>query len=142
MSWSSWIRSLFKSAGRKQTRSQKRVRLVLEHLEERLVPYSATGNTWPNPQVITLSFMPDGTQLSAAVGSPTTSNLFSTFNSKFGSTTAWENQIIKAAQVWAQQTNINFVVVPDNGAPSGSGNNQQGDPGFGDIRIGYNRSIP
>ncbi len=41
--------------------------------------------------------------------------------------------------MWAQQTNINFVVVPDNGAPVGSGVDQQGDPGFGDIRIGgYN----
>ncbi|MEJ7638481.1 MAG: matrixin family metalloprotease [Singulisphaera sp.] len=41
--------------------------------------------------------------------------------------------------VWAQQTNINFAVVPDNGAGVGTGSYQQGDPGFGDIRIGgYN----
>ncbi len=47
--------------------------------------------------------------------------------------------ILQAAQTWAQQTNINFVVVPDNGTPSGGGNYQEGDPGFGDIRIGgYN----
>ena len=45
----------------------------------------------------------------------------------------------RPAQVWAQQTNINFAVVPDDGAPAGSGADQQGDPGFGDIRIGgYN----
>jgi hypothetical protein len=41
--------------------------------------------------------------------------------------------------MWAQQTNINFVVVPDNGAAEGSGPDEQGSPGFGDIRIGgYN----
>ncbi len=51
----------------------------------------------------------------------------------------WENVILQAAQVWAQQTNINFAVVPDDGAPAGSGPDEQGNPGFGDIRIGgYN----
>src|SRR5262249_16447383 len=41
--------------------------------------------------------------------------------------------------VWAQRTNINFTVVSDNGAAWGGGNYQQGDPGYGDIRIGgYN----
>ena len=38
--------------------------------------------------------------------------------------------------MWAQQTNINFAVVADNGAPSGSGSYDQGAAGFGDIRIG------
>ena len=36
----------------------------------------------------------------------------------------------------AQKTNINFVVVPDDGAPSVGGANQEGDPNHGDIRIG------
>ena len=41
--------------------------------------------------------------------------------------------------MWAKNTNLNFAVVPDNGSPLGSGDYQQGDPGFGDIRIaGYN----
>src|SRR5262249_33854462 len=74
----------------------------LEHLETRLAPYSASGNAWPNPQLITLSFMPDGTQISSNGVSPITSNLFATFNARFGSTAAWENQILKAAQTWAQ----------------------------------------
>ena len=136
MNWSSWIRSLFPSVGKKHSKPKKRASLSVEHLEERLVPYSASGSAWPNQQLITISFMPDGTPLSSAAGSTITSNLFSTFNAKFGSPAAWENQILRAAQVWAQQTNINFSVVPDNGAPSGSGSYQQGDPGFGDIRIG------
>ncbi len=62
----------------------------------------------------------------------------SSFNSK-SSLAGWENIILQAAQTWAQQTNINFAVVPDDGAPSGSGADEQGNPGFGDIRIGgYN----
>src|SRR5262249_18815600 len=48
----------------------------------------------------------------------------------------WQNQILKAAQVWAQQTNLNFAVIGDNGGAIGSGNYQQGDPAIGDIRIG------
>jgi hypothetical protein len=100
-------------------------------LELRLVPYTTSGNMWPNPQLVTISFMPDGTNLGT-----TTSNLFSTFNARFGSASTWQNVILKAAQVWAQQTNTNFAVVPDSGAPEGGGSYQQGDPAMGDIRIG------
>jgi hypothetical protein len=99
-------------------------------LESRVVPYSVSGNAWPNPQLITLSFVPDGTNLGGV-----TSNLFATFNAKWATST-WQDQILKAAQVWAQQTNINFSVIGDSGAPIGSGNYQQGDPTMGDIRIG------
>ena len=95
-----------------------------------MVLYSASGNAWPNPQLITLSFVPDGTNLGGV-----TSNLFATFNAKWATST-WQDQILKAAQVWAQQTNINFSVIGDSGAPIGSGNYQQGDPTMGDIRIG------
>jgi hypothetical protein len=115
-------------------RSATKARPSLESLESRLVLYTATGNLWPNPQLITISFMPDGTSLGG-----TTSNLFSTFNSNPRLVGQWQNVILKAAQVWAQRTNINFAVVPDNGAAWGGGNYEQGDPGYGDIRIGgYN----
>ncbi len=103
MFWSSLARSLVKSSGKKGQKPAKHARPALEHLEDRLVPYSVTGNVWPNSQVVTLSFMPDGTPLSSAVGSPITSNLFSAFNARFGSAAAWEGQVLKAAQVWAQQ---------------------------------------
>ena len=106
----------------------------LEALESRVVLYSATGNAWMNPEVVTISFMPDGTNLGGPV-----SNMQSTFNSNPYLSGQWQNQILKAAQVWAQQSNINLVVVPDDGAPSGSGADQEGDPNHGDIRIGgYN----
>ena len=107
----------------------------LETLESRVVLFAASGNAWPAAQLITISFMPDGTDL----GGGKSSNLQSTFNTKFGTAATWQNQILKAAQFWAQQTNINFSVVSDNGGAEGSGTNQQGDPNFGDIRIGgYN----
>jgi hypothetical protein len=117
------------------SRSNERRRCpLLEDLESRVVLYSASGNAWPSPQLITISFMPDGTNINGY-----SSNLMSKFNSAFGSTSTWENLIVQAAQLWAQQTNINFAVVPDNGSPAGSGNYQQGDPNMGDIRIGgYN----
>ena len=120
----------------RRTRSSRvsltcRACLQVEALESRFVPSSATGNAWPHPQLVTISFVPDGTNLGGV-----TSNLFSTFNAKFGSAATWQNMILKAAQLWAQQTNINFAVVSDSGAACGSGNYQQGDPNFGDIRIG------
>jgi hypothetical protein len=103
----------------------------MESLESRLVLFSVSGNAWPNPAAITISFMPDGTNLGGV-----SSNLFSTFNANPKLAGQWQTQILKAAQVWAQATNINFVVVPDDGEPSGSGADQQGNPNFGDIRIG------
>jgi hypothetical protein len=116
-------------------RRRKQVCPALEGLETRVVLYSASGSAWPNPQLITISFMPDGTSLGGGV----TSNLFSTFNNNANLEGKWESVILQAAQTWAQETNINFEVVPDDGAPAGSGADEQGDPGFGDIRIGgYN----
>ncbi len=127
-----WLR---RSRGPRPDRSRNKLRPDLEGLETRVVLYSATGNAWPNPGLITISFMPDGTNL----GGGKASNLFATFNGNSQLSGKWQNIILQAAQVWAQQTNINFAVVTDNGTAEGSGANEQGDPGFGDIRIGgYN----
>jgi hypothetical protein len=115
-----------------------RAQLNLEALESRLVPYAVSGSAWPHAQVISLSFVPDGTDLG---GVP--SNLFATFNAEFGSTYAWQHQIIRAAEQWARNANINFTVIGDNGSPIGGGSFEQGDPGMGDIRIGgYNFGAP
>jgi hypothetical protein len=111
----------------------------LEVLESRLVPYSISGNAWPHPELITISFVPDGTVLATGPNGNLTSNLVSTFNAKFGSAATWENQILQAANEWAQETDINFAVISDDGATAGTGSYQQGDPNVGDIRIGgYN----
>ncbi len=101
------------------------------------MPYATSGNAWPHPELITISFVPDGTKVGTDVNNyDVKSNLFATLNARYGSPSAWQNQILKAAQQWAQQTNINFAVVNDSGADLGSGDNQQGDPKFGDIRVG------
>src|SRR4051812_21463575 len=114
--------------------STSTIRPGLESLEPRVVLYSATGNAWLNPALITISFMPDGTDLGGA-----TSNLISSFDSKPALAGRWQSQVLRAAQVWAQQTTINFVVVPGVGAPAGGGDDQQGSPTHGDTRIsGYN----
>jgi matrixin len=110
--------------------------LRVEQLESRVVPYAVSGNAWPSPQLVTLSFIPDGTLMTSGVNGNVYSNLFATLNGKFGSAAAWEDPIITAAQQWAQQANVNLSVVSDNGTPSGQGSYQQGDPGMGDIRIG------
>jgi hypothetical protein len=132
--------SKWMSRGKSASRPVARTRLFFEELESRLVPYSVSGNAWPSPQLVTISFVPDGTILGSNSGGYIYSNLFATFNGHPGWTTAtWEKQILRAAAAWAQETNINFAVVPDNGAPIGSGSYQQGDPNMGDIRIGgYN----
>src|SRR5262249_43161043 len=118
--------------GRHSRRPPRRtVRPQLEALECRTVPYAVSGGMWPNPQLVTLSFQPDGTNL----GGPT-SNMFSVFNGWFLKTSNWENPILKAAQTWAEYANINFSVVSDNGTGLGGGLFQQGDPGMGDIRFG------
>jgi Matrixin len=111
--------------GRRQARPR------LEGLEDRVVPYAVSGDAWPNPQLVTISFIPDGTNLGGV-----TSDLFAAFDARFGSPSTWENVILKAAQSWAAVANINFTVIPDSGADSGSGSLQQGDPTMGDIRIG------
>jgi hypothetical protein len=131
----SWLRVLARRGHSKvlttQRRRSLRARLMIESLEERIVAYATTGNAWPHPQLLTISFQPDGTNLGGPV-----SNLFTTFNARFGSTSAWQNQLLKAAQQWAQQTNLNFAVVSDDGSASGTGSAEQGNPGSGDIRIG------
>jgi hypothetical protein len=119
-----------KGPGPRPTRAPRALPRV-EPLESRAVPYAASGNLWPHPELITLSFEPDGTDLGGRA-----SNLMSTFNADFGSASAWQGAILKAAQTWAQQAAVNFTVVSDSGAASGTGSYQQGDPNYGDIRIG------
>jgi predicted Zn-dependent protease len=141
MSWN-WLSrlrqglSVRKGRARPARAGSRRGPLHLEHLESRLVPYTTSGASWPSPQLVTLSFVPDGTLISTDGANPVYSNLFATFNARFGSAAAWQKVIFKAAQTWTAQTNLNLAVVGDSGAPVGSGSYQQGDPTMGDIRIG------
>jgi hypothetical protein len=114
--------------------AHRKLRPSVETLEARVVP-SASGHEWPRPERVTFSFMPDGTLLGTNAGGNVYSNLFAKFNAKWPTAT-WQNLVVKAAQTWAAATNINFDLVSDSGAPTGSGSYQQGDTQFGDIRIG------
>jgi hypothetical protein len=124
-------------AWRSDSAHKPRTRLRVEQLESRIVPYTVTGNAWPHPELITLSFVPDGTLMGYNQNGPIYSTLFQDFNGRFGSASTWQKQVELAANSWADATNINFSVVPDNGADIGSidGYNQQGDPNIGDVRI-------
>src|SRR5439155_11248848 len=115
--------------------SVSRACLRVEALETRLMPYALTGNAWPSPQLVTLSFVPDGTLMATGTGGNVYNNLFTTLSAKYATAT-WEDAILTAAQTWAQRANVNFDVISDNGTASGQGAYQQGDPGMGDIRIG------
>src|SRR4051812_29787369 len=103
-------------------------RLLLQRLEDRTMP-SIFGNPWPDGQHITLSFAPDGTGISGGA-SALTQTL-----SPMG-TTAAKTEILRAIQTWAVNANVNVGLVADNGADFGVGGAFQGDPRFGDIRVG------
>jgi hypothetical protein len=132
---SSWL-AAYRRSNRRPTRQTARP--MVEGLESRLVPYAATGNAWAHPELVTLSFVPDGTVLAQdGNGGYITSNLYGAFNALFNNNTAgWQNIILRAAQSWADQTNLDFAVVGDDGSEAGSGAFQQGVANFGDIRIG------
>ncbi len=128
----------FGTTPRRQPRiSAPRARLFVEQLEAREVPYGVSGGAWVHPELVTISFVPDGTTLGYDNnGQPIQSTLFADFDARWSRTT-WQNAILKGAQAWARQTNINFAIVSDDGSEVGSlGQYQQGAPNYGDIRIG------
>ena len=106
-----------------------RRRLTLEQLEDRAVPASF-GVPWPEANQLTLSFAPDGTHIASQ-----SSRLFETLDAHLA-THAWQEEILRAFQTWAVQANVNIGVVKDGGEPFGTLGLKQGDPRFGDIRIG------
>src|SRR5262249_50699062 len=76
------------------------------------------------------SFAPDGTTIGSG-----SNNLFQTLDAEFGSR-AWEREVLRALQTWAVNSNINIGVIPDSGLAFGATGFIQGDPRFGDLRIG------
>src|SRR5882672_3158445 len=113
---------------RKQFMTKRNYRPTLERLEDRTLP-AMWGMAWPNPQHITVSFVPDGT----AVGSAP-STLFQTLNSQ-AATSVWETTILQALKTWTSNANMSLAVVNDGGQPIGSSGMNQGDSRFGDIRV-------
>jgi hypothetical protein len=106
--------------------------LTVEQLEDRTTP-ATYGFAWPNPEHLTISFVPDGTSIGTTPGAPT-SQLFQVLNAA-EPTATWETAIVQAFQTWAAQADINFGVVADDGAPLGTAGLTQGNTDFGTIRI-------
>lgn len=102
--------------------------LNLESLEDRRTP-AVWGNPWPEPERLTLSFAPDGTQVSGQ-----TSRLFQELDSVLPRAT-WQREVLRAFQTWAQYGSINLSVLTDNGRAFGSLDLLQGGGTQGDIRL-------
>lgn len=120
------VSPVFASVG--QTMSNK-FRPNLLSLESRESPASF-GSPWLNPANITVSFAPDQTRV---VG--TVSQLHTAMDAAFPAS-SWNNILLSSLQQWASHANLNFGVQVDSGVAFGAAGFSQGDPRFGDIRIG------
>jgi hypothetical protein len=103
--------------------------LTVEHLEDRLVPVT-WGNPWPDATHLTLSLAKDNTSIA---GSPST--LFKTLDAR-AARSVWQRELLRAWQTWAVNANVNVGLVADGGQAFGTDGLPQGDPRFGDIRVG------
>ncbi|HEX3152129.1 MAG TPA: matrixin family metalloprotease, partial [Gemmataceae bacterium] len=101
----------------------RRIPLRCQELESRDVP-ATFGTPWPDGQQLSLSFAPDNTSIAG----------YSSDLSDLGSAAIM--QMLTAFQTWAMQANLNVGLVADDGSRFGIGGPVQGDPRFGDIRIG------
>jgi hypothetical protein len=84
---------------------------------------------WADPN-ITASFLPDGTPTEGY-----TSSLYAMLDA-IAPTAVWQREFAWALQTWASVSNLNFRLVADDGSPTGTSGLAQGDPRFGDIRLG------
>src|SRR5262249_22515870 len=121
--------------------TRKTFRPTLESLEERITPYVLSGYSWASSN-ISVSLMPDGT-----LDNGYQSDLFALYNSAYPTAT-WQYQFARALQTWANASSLNFHFVAEQinpttglGYPSGTSGLVQGDPRFGDIRLGATRGV-
>ncbi len=105
-----------------------RRQLTIEPFEERLAP-ATFGVPWPDARHLTLSFAPDGT----TVGDRT-SELFRLLDTSMPPA-VWQGEILRAAQAWVAEGNLNIALVPDSGVPFGARGPLQGDAEVGAIRF-------
>lgn len=103
-------------------------RLRGEVLESRL-PLSAAAPVWNDTSQLTLSFVPDGTDVG---GEP--SRLYATFD-RIAPPQEWKEAILRALQTWVVHTRVNIGVVTDEGLPLGTPGPRTQDSRFGDLRI-------
>ncbi|MCO6454070.1 MAG: matrixin family metalloprotease [Pirellulaceae bacterium] len=125
------LRYLFRqSPGRSDVPFRRRFRRpVMETLEVRL-PMDAEGTAWLHVPELTLSFAPDGTELA---GRP---SVLSSELSALADEAQWREVILSAFQAWAEPLGTQVRAIGDQGVAFGVAGPTQGDPRFGDIRIG------
>jgi hypothetical protein len=130
---SSWLRrgAHPRSTGREWNRPHRQRkrprRWGLEALEPRLA--LSTTAVWNDTSQLTLSFVPDGTDVA---GAP--SDLYSTL-SHLGTPQEWKEAILRGFQQWLIHSRANVGVVADEGQPLGTPGPRTQDARFGDIRI-------
>ncbi|MGL4553182.1 MAG: matrixin family metalloprotease [Gemmataceae bacterium] len=108
--------------------------LRLEGLEDRTVP-ALYGIPWQDPGRLTISLPPDGTAIAGHA-----SGLEGSLDGQgLGD---WRRTLLTAYQTWAAAANLNFGFRPDSGEAFGTAGLVQGDPRFGDIRIGGQAMSP
>jgi hypothetical protein len=100
-----------------------------EPLESRLMLYAVSGRSWSDTDV-SFSFLPDGTESEGYQ-----SNLYAELDS-VADTAIWQRQFARALQTWSNVSGLNFHGVNDDGSPTGTSGQSQGDSRFGDIRLG------
>lgn len=128
------FKSLFRQsnlARRKRIKSsavRDRRLLRFESLEGRQMMDGSSP--WTGSANLTLSFAPDGTNVSSLANS-----LYDKFG-QLASRSAWQGAILHAFQTWAVHSNINIGLTGDSGAAFGISGPTQGDRRFGDVRIG------
>ncbi|MCG8648463.1 MAG: matrixin family metalloprotease, partial [Pirellulales bacterium] len=103
--------------------------LICERLEVRQV-LAGFGTAWPNPRSLTVSFPTDQAQIGAY------NNALRYVFDQVTDRLQWQEAALRAFQTWAVETNLNLGLVVDRGDHFGTVGLSQGDPRFGDFRIG------
>ena len=84
---------------------------------------------WFNPDALTLSFAPDGTNVAGYE-----STLFRDLSS-LGQPDIWQSEFMRAFAAWLSPLGATATKVSDSGDPFGVEGPAQNDPRFGDVRI-------
>ena len=92
--------------------------------------YNLSGLQWPDPSHITASIAPDGVWWDHGIN-----DLNATFTARFGNA-SWQRQFARALATWESVANLNISEVPDGPFDLNTFGLAQGDPRFGDIRLG------
>jgi hypothetical protein len=82
--------------------------ISVEHLENRQL-LAAFGNAWADPRSISISFPSENTPIGSA------QNRLRTTLDAVAPRLEWQTAILRAAQTWAENANINIGLVPDRG---------------------------